>query len=244
MMMSRPSRPTSAAGSSANALSASASSTSGIVALLHQLAHERRHALTAPEARPHDDDVGVEPQHGLRGGEVHGARRGLLERLGHVLRRRSRRRSAGTTAGEATVTSPAPERSAPCAASAAAPGLPHRAGDDDHAAEVALVRVGGARRNQRAQLLARQQLDPRPVELIDHAGGMPMSAITTSPDICSAGGSTSGSFGAPSVTVTVASTQSPISSRVSADSPDGRSIDTIGSAAGVEVGDHRLVAGP
>ena len=55
-----------------------------------------------------------------------------------------------------------------------------------------------------------------------------MSAMTTSPASALAGGSTSGSFGAPSVTVIDASMQSPIRSGVSADSPLGRSIDTIG----------------
>ena len=58
--------------------------------------------------------------------------------------------------------------------------------------------------------------------------GRPMSAITTSPAYASAGGSTSGSFGAARVTVIVASMQSPIRCGVSADTPLGRSIDTIG----------------
>ena len=44
-------------------------------------------------------------------------------------------------AGVATVTRPAPERSAPTAARCAAPGLAARAGDDQHAAVVALVAV-------------------------------------------------------------------------------------------------------
>ncbi len=58
--------------------------------------------------------------------------------------------------------------------------------------------------------------------------GMPMSAMTTSPACASPGGSTSGSFGAASVTVIDASMQSPIRCGVSADSPLGRSIETIG----------------
>ena len=58
--------------------------------------------------------------------------------------------------------------------------------------------------------------------------GMPMSAITTSPACASPGGSTSGSFGAASVTVIDASMQSPIRCGVSADRPLGRSIETIG----------------
>ena len=58
-----------------------------------------------------------------------------------------------------------------------------------------------------------------------------MSAITTSPAFISAGGRTSGSFGAARVTVTVASIESPITSHVSALMPDGMSIDTIGTPA-------------
>ena len=53
-------------------------------------------------------------------------------------------------AGVATVTRPAPDRSAPIAARCAAPVLPERSGDDEHAAEVALVGVGGARRHELA----------------------------------------------------------------------------------------------
>ena len=70
--------------------------------------------------------------------------------------------------GVATVTRPAPDRSAPIAARCAAPVLPERAGDDQHAAEVALVRIGGARRHQLAHPLARQQLEVRALELVDH----------------------------------------------------------------------------
>ena len=55
-----------------------------------------------------------------------------------------------------------------------------------------------------------------------------MSAITTSPAWASPGGSTSGSFGAASVTVIDASMQSPTRCGVSADRPLGRSIETIG----------------
>src|SRR5476649_566880 len=57
---------------------------------------------------------------------------------------------------------------------------------------------------------------------------MPMSAITMSPARVSAGGSTSGIFGAASVTVRPASIDGPIGSAESADRPDGRSIATTG----------------
>ena len=73
------------------------------------------------------------------------------------------------------------------------------------------------------------------------ASGMPMSAMTTSPQCASPGGSTSGSFGAPSVTVSVASMHGPMGSGVSADRPDGRSTDTTGRSLGVDVGDDGLV---
>ena len=43
-------------------------------------------------------------------------------------------------------------------------GLAARAGDDQHAAVVALVAVGRARRDQLAHRRARQQLDARAVE--------------------------------------------------------------------------------
>ena len=55
-----------------------------------------------------------------------------------------------------------------------------------------------------------------------------MSAMTMSPARVSAGGRTSGSFGAASVTVIAASIESPIGSAESADNPDGRSIATTG----------------
>src|SRR5436190_6490301 len=58
--------------------------------------------------------------------------------------------------------------------------------------------------------------------------GMPMSAMTMSPARVSAGGRTSGSFGAASVTVSPASIDGPIGSAESADRPDGRSIATTG----------------
>ena len=67
-----------------------------------------------------------------------------------------------------------------------------------------------------------------------------MSAMTMSPARISAGGSTSGNFGAPSVTVTPASIESPISSCESADRPEGRSIDDDGDAGRVHIGDDRL----
>ena len=63
------------------------------------------------------------------------------------------------------------------------------------------------------------------------AGGMPMSAITTSPAWSSAGGSTSGILGEASVTVIDACTAWPTTCDVSAERPLGRSIDTTGTSS-------------
>ena len=57
---------------------------------------------------------------------------------------------------------------------------------------------------------------------------MPMSAMTRSPACVSAGGNTSGIFGAASVTVIDASTAGPSSAALSADRPVGTSMATIG----------------
>ena len=70
--------------------------------------------------------------------------------------------------GVAMVTRPAPDRSAPSAARCAAPVRPMRSGDDQDAAEVALVRVGRARRHELAHALARQELEVRSLELVEH----------------------------------------------------------------------------
>ena len=72
------------------------------------------------------------------------------------------------------------------------------------------------------------------------ARGMPMSAMTRWPASASAGGSTSGSFGAPSVTVVVACIAGPIGSDRSAESPLGRSMATTGRGRRVDVGDDRF----
>src|SRR4029453_10275858 len=58
--------------------------------------------------------------------------------------------------------------------------------------------------------------------------GMPMSAITMLPACASAGGNTSGNFGAASVTVRPAWIDGPMASAESADKPDGILIDTAG----------------
>ena len=133
--------------------------------------------------------------------------------------------------GVATVTSPAPDLQRALRREHGRAGLAARSRDDQHAAEIAFVRIGCARRDQRcasdrasSARRAARRATRRPT------AGMPMSAMTTSPDFCSAGGRISGSLGAPSVTVTVASMQSPMRSAYQPTCPDGRSIDTTGIA--------------
>ena len=158
-----------------------------------------------------------------------------------MIRAPSPRRSAGTPAGVATVTSPAPERSAPIADEMRRAGLAARSGDDQHAAVVALVAVRRPRRDQLAHRAARQQLDAaarRPTRCT--SAGMPMSAMTMSPARVSPGGRTSGSFGAPSVTVRPASIDGADRLR-RIGRQAGRQIDRHDrNARRVDVGNHRL----
>ena len=91
------------------------------------------------------------------------ARRRLVERLGHVLRRqRGDDRQARARRRDRHEAGAGPQRA--IAARCAAPVLPERAGDDQHAAEVALVRIGRARPDELAHALARQQLEVRPLD--------------------------------------------------------------------------------
>ena len=138
--------------------------------------------------------------------------------------------SAATTgwqlAGVATVTRPAPLRSAPRALSTAAPVLPRDPATISTRPQSPLW-ASGARGCTSARTESRVRRWSRGPSTASTADiGMPMSAITTSPATCSAGGRTSGTFGAASVTVRSASSTGPGSSLVSADSPDGRSIAT------------------
>ena len=76
---------------------------------------------------------------------------GLVEAVRHVLGRHAPRRSAWQDAGVATVTRPAPDRSAPIAGQMRGAGLAARSGDDEDVAVVALVAV----RRSRREVLAR-----------------------------------------------------------------------------------------
>ena len=91
-------------------------------------------------------------------------------------------------------------------------GLAGRAGHNQHMAVVALVRVGGARLDQRRDIGSRvSSFDVRAFDGSSKAAaGIPMSAMTRSPQWASPGGRISGSFGAASVTVSVASMHGPI----------------------------------
>ena len=104
-------------------------------------------------------------------------------------------------AGVATVTSPAPDFSAPIAERNAAPVFPI-----DPATSVTRPK------SPLCESAARGSTSPRacsgvissmrgPSSASTTSFGMPMSAMTTSPAYASAGGSTSGSFGAASVIV-------------------------------------------
>ena len=151
---------------------------------------------------------------------------------------------AATTAwqldGVATVTRPAPERSAPTAARCAAPVLPREPATISTRPKSPLW-LSGARGVTISRMALRVSSSTRgPSRLSSTSAGMPMSAMTMSPARVSPGGSTSGSLGAPSVTVVSASIDSPIGSASSAERPDGRSIETTGDSGRVDVGDRPI----
>ena len=122
MMTSRPSRPVRRSGSSANAFRPSASITSGIVARSTSCRTNSRVAARLAETRTDRDDVARHVEHAIDAVGVE-AVIGFRQRLGHVLRRH-RRDIGWHAAGVATVTRPAPDRSAPIAERCAAPVLP------------------------------------------------------------------------------------------------------------------------
>ena len=205
MMTSGPRAPTSRPGSPANALSASASSTSGTCA---RSTSPRTNAATpSPAPRPGPDGD-------------HVARRSPGRRSsgvgGHACRPPSRRAPRSCTPGPSRPPSagtiaawpPSPGRR-PTAARRRRRGaprrvLPARAGDDQHAAEFALVRLapaGAARSGRSASGVisaGRRRRAPR-----SRDAGCRCRRRRGRRAIALAGGSTSGSFGAPSVTVSV-----------------------------------------
>ena len=95
-------------------------------------------------------------------------------------------------------------------------------------AEVPLVRVARAGTGKRPKIPGEDGLDARAGQLVDDGSrdadvGHDDRASRVSP-----GGSISGSFGAPNVTVSVASITGPMEAGSSADSPLGRSTATTG----------------
>ena len=126
------------------------------------------------------------------------------------------------------MTRPAPDRRAPTAARCAAPVLPREPATIRTCPKLPLC--ASARRSGTSAFMAsRVRSSTRgPSRASMTSLGMPMSATMRLPTCRRAGGSTRGSFGAPSVTVSDASTHGPISSLVSEDIPLGRSIATTG----------------
>ena len=137
--------------------------------------------------------------------------------------------------GVATVTRPAPDRSAPIAARCAAPVRPIEPAMTSTRPKSPLCESAARGRHELAHPLAREQLEVRPLDVVDHrhrnadVGDHEVAACE------SAGGSTSGIFGAASVTVIDASIASPSTSCESADTPVGRSIATTGTPEAVDV---------
>ena len=114
-----------------------------------------------------------------------------------------RRRSAGTArrrdADETRTGSQSADRSQECGA-----GLAARAGDDEHAPVVALMRIRLSRLQDLSHPLARQQVETRAREVVDH---FRWDSDVGHDDIARerlARGQHSGSFGAASVTVIAA----------------------------------------
>ena len=133
--------------------------------------------------------------------------------------------------GVATVTRPAPDRRAPTPARHAAPVFPRDPATINTCPQSPLWAPGG-RAGMRRRMPAGVSSSSRgPSTSLMTPAGIPISATTSSPARASAGGSTSGIFGAPRATVTAACTAGPSGRWLSADRPLGRSTETIGAGA-------------
>ena len=143
-------------------------------------------------------------------------------------------------AGVATVTSPAPDRRAPSPAKRAAPVLPGDPATNTTWPQSPLCasRARTGIRDRTCSGVSSSSRGPSRSS-ITHAG-IPISATTSSPARSAAGASTSGIFGAARVTVTRARMHAPRTCGVSAETPEGRSMDTTGRPVPVDVGDDRL----
>ena len=133
-------------------------------------------------------------------------------------------------AGQKTVTSPAPPRSAPRAVRTAAPDFPREPAMTARRPKSALcestARGGSHPRTSAASATAR---DSRPAGSARR--GIPMSWTTIRPQNPRAGQKTWACLSAAKATVSVALTEGPSNCPVSADRPDGRSAATTGRPA-------------
>ena len=96
----------------------------GIVAPIDERMDESRVCRRLAEAWPDRDDVARDIEHALHAPRVEPTVRSLVERLASCIPGAIAATTAWQLAGVATVTSPAPDRSAPIAARCAAPVLP------------------------------------------------------------------------------------------------------------------------
>ena len=133
---------------------------------LEERLDERRGAGDLAQPRADRDDVGFQLEHALDGAEVDGARR--VSSSGSVMYSGAIAATIGThDRGVAIVTSPAPDRSAPIAARCAAPVLPIDPATTSTRPKSPLCESALRGRHDLAHPLARQQLEVRPIELVD-----------------------------------------------------------------------------
>ena len=120
----------------------------------------------APDARPDGDHVRVQLEQAIERGEVD-APEGVSSSDSVMYSGAMDATMAAHDRGVAMVTRPAPGAQCPDRGEMGGTGSSARACHDQHAAEVPLVRFRGARRNDLPHPLAREQLEIRPVEVID-----------------------------------------------------------------------------
>ena len=129
-----------------------------------------------------------------------------------------------TEATDAIVTSPAPDRSAPPAASASAPDMP---ADPATTMAVPTLRLW-ASSGRRPRTRATSASSGTPITSGNCGVGMPMSTTTTSPACSLPGWKTMPSLRAAMVTVVVARMAGPSTLPVSPSTPEGMSTATTG----------------
>ena len=179
MTTSTPSRPISRSGSPLNALSASASSTSGTPVRSSRPCTNAAVPGSCPRPGPTAITSAWSSSTRSSAAKSIGAGRRFVERHGHVFRahrredrqRRSRRRDRHQPGAR-------PQRAERRQMGRA--GLPHRARDDQHAAEVPLVRLG--RRGPGGCPASARASAVRDAALRDRRGSAPGSRCRRSPD--------------------------------------------------------------